>query len=261
MATEFRYAARSSRSGQRRLLAATALVIVLVILDLLSGGKVRSVLRDAAGLIWGAGSHVELAISRSGYFSSRRSLENQISALQEELQEAHTQAAAFSVVEAQNQELSVITHLAASSPGVTAPLASSLIASPYGTFLIGAGSGDGITAGELVETSGGFVVGTISDVQAHTSLVQESFAPNATIDVVIDGASVQAKGQGGGEAIAQIPRTILVSANDPVTAPQFKNKPVGVAEHVNADPASAVSTVLIALPTSLSSLEYVYVTP
>jgi len=261
MAAEFRYAARASRSGRRRLFFATILVIVIVLLDLVSGGKVRSAVREGASAIWSAGSRAGEAISASGFFSSRHALEGQISALQQELAQSQAQTAAFAVVQAENASLTQMVHLAQTVPGVTAPVSSSLHSSPYGTFLIGAGSGDGLTQGALVLTAEGFVIGKITDVQSHTALVGELFAPDSSLDIVIDGASVNASGQGGGNAAAEVPRGVTVSPGDPVTAREYGGRPVGVVEHVDSDPASAQSKVLIGLPVSLSSLRFVYVTP
>jgi cell shape-determining protein MreC len=261
MHAEFRYAARASRSGRRRLFFATLFVLVLVLLDLLSGGKVRALARNAASSVWDVGSRAWSGISGSGYLSSRASLEAQISTLRDQLQQAQGQAATADVLQQENDALSRMTHLAQTTTGITAPIVSSIQSSPYGTFLVGAGSADGVSAGSLVLTPDDFVVGKVAQVGAHQSLVDETFASGSQTDVVIDGAAAAASGVGGGNARAQVSHGITVQVGDPVIAPEYGARAVGIVGHVVSDPASAQSQLYIALPVSLSSLKYVYITP
>ena len=149
--------------------------------------------------------------------------------------------------------------LAQTTPGLAAPITSSIVSSPYGTFTIGAGSADGVAQGSLVLTADGFVIGKVTQVQAHQSLVDEVFASGAQTPVSIDGSAVVATGQGG-EAQAEVPHGITVSQNDPVTAPEYGGRPIGIVQHVDSNPANAQQAVYIALPVSLASLQFVYVT-
>jgi cell shape-determining protein MreC len=260
MDTRFRSAAPSARGGRRRLLLVTLAALIVVVANIASGGKFSAAARDAVAPVYSLGATIGGGISQSGYFSTRGSLEAQVAALRDELQQQELQSAAFEVVQAENASLSQLTRLAQASPGLAAPITSSLVSSPYGTFTIGAGSSDGVAEGSLVLIQGGFVVGSVVQVQAHQSLVRQLFAPGIETNVTIDGAAVAASGQGG-EAEAQVPHGISVLQNDPVVAPSYGNRPIGVVEHVDSSPANAQSAVYIALPISLASLQYVYVTP
>ena len=260
MDTRFRNSASSARDGRRRLFFATLIALVVVLANLATGGKLSAAVRNVALPVWNFGAGIGKGITQSGFFSSRSALEAQIAALQDELQQGQLQAAAFEAVQEQNASLSQLTHLAQTTPGLAAPITSSLVSSPYGTFTIGAGSADGVAEGSLVLTEDGFVVGTVAQVQAHQSLVKQLFAPGVQTDVSIDGAQTVASGEGG-EAQSEVPHGIPVSENDPVLAPAYGNRPVGVVQHVDSNPANAQSAVYIALPVSLASLQYVYVTP
>jgi len=260
MANGFRNSAQSSRAGRRKLFLATLIALVIVLANLASGGMLSAAARDVATPLWNLGGNIRSSVSKSGFFSSRASLVAQVAALQNELQQEQLQAAAFDVVQAENTSLTQLIHLAQTSPGLAAQITSSLVSSPYGTFSIDAGSADGITMGSLVLMQQGFVIGVITQAQEHQSLVQELFAPGVQTQVSIDGAAATAMGQGG-EAELEVPHGITISENDPVTAPAFHGRPIGIVQHVDSNPANAQSAVYIALPASLASLQYVYVTP
>ncbi len=249
--------------GRQRLLAATVLVLIVFILDILSGGRVRNLVRSASAGVWSAGSGIMHGIGSSGFFSSRRTLQSENDALRKQVAELQENANGFLVLKDENDSLRSLVHIAAAETGITAPIVSSLRSSPYGTFLIGAGANDGVVAGSLVilgDPSGaGFVAGRVRDVGKKTSLVFELFAPDASMDVTIRGAALTAKGQGGENARAEAPRALPVEVGDIVTAPQLGGRAVGIVGGVKSDPSSSHSDVFIGLPVSLSSAPYVYV--
>jgi cell shape-determining protein MreC len=253
------FGAKSRSAGRRGLFLVTLIAILIILTNIATGGKVSALTRDLVSPVSGFGARIGSAITQNGFFSTRHSLESEISVLQNELQQQQLQAAAFEALQQQNASLSQLEHLAATTKGLAAPVTSSVVSSPYGTFTIGAGSADGVSQSSLVLTADGFVVGTVVQVQAHQSLVDELLGPGIQTPVTIDGASVLATGQGG-TAIAEVPHGITVSQNDPVVAPEYGGRPIGIVQHVDSNPANAQSAAYIALPVSLSSLQYVYVT-
>jgi cell shape-determining protein MreC len=250
-----------NNSGRRKLLAATVLIIVLFLIDILSGGKIRAGVRTLGSIVSEWTGHATSGMVGSGFFASRAALESQNHTLSEEVAQLQERAAALAVAEQENEQLRGIVHLAQKVPGVTAPVVSSLDVSPYGTFLIGAGSGDGIARGNLVLTEDGFVVGQVSDTSAHQSLVTELFAPGASVSAVADGTSVSLSGQGGGNARASVPRGIAIAPGDPVIAPGLGERPVGIVGEVASSSASASQDVFVRIPPNTSSLQFVYVIP
>lgn len=260
MPSGYRRSSATGRSGRRALFLVTLFAILTVLLNMAIGGKLAALTRDIISPVSTFGERMGSDITMNGYFSSRAALQSQISVLQNEVQQEELQAAAFAALQQQNQSLASLEHLAQTTPGLAAPVTSSIISSPYGTFSIGAGSADNVTQNSLVLTAEGFVLGKVVQVQAHQSLVEETYAPGASTAVTIDGAAASASGQGG-EAVAEIPHGITVSQGDPVIAPQYEARPIGIVQHVDSNPANAQQAVYIALPVSLSALQYVYVTP
>lgn len=261
MDTGFSYNARRSGSGRGRLVVATILIIVLLIIDAVTGGAIRSLVRQVSADISLAirlqGSH----IAELGYFSTHAALASQNAELQRRVASLEERGALSTALALQVAELARIDRLADASAGITARVVSSSIASPYGTFLIGAGSANGVIAGSLVLSPEGTVIGTVSDVGAHTSTAQYLFASGRIINAIIDGTSLSVRGTGGGNAQTLVPHGVTVSVGDAVIAPSLGERPIGVVGHVNADPSSAAMEVYIGSPANLDSLQYVYVTP
>jgi cell shape-determining protein MreC len=238
--------------------AATAIAILLILIDLSSGGGVRSQVRAGVALVWNAGVSVNASIFSNGYFSSRRSLSSENEALREQLAQYSQRAAAYDVLVRENESLRALAQIAGQESGITAPIISPLSGTPFSTFQIGAGA-DEVAVGDMVLTDGGFVVGIVSDVAAQSALVTELFAANHSVDVHIAETRLVAEGYGGGNARATTPRGVAIVAGDSVTAPSLGARAVGVVGSVKSDPASAEQTVYIRLPANLSSLRFVYV--
>jgi len=256
---------RQNKSPHKRLLAVTALVVFLFLLDVLTGGSIRHRLRGGVVVMAEWSRHIGASIVGSGIFSTRASLEAQNRSLAEELAQFEERAGGYEVLRSENEQLRALVHLVESSPrgaqGVTAPVVSSTRSSPYGTFLIGAGVAEGVTRGSLVLTSGGFVVGTVTDMGEHTATVAEVFAPNASTEAIVGGAAFSAVGSGGGNARAKLPRALAIRIHEPVVAPQFGARPIGIVGSIASSSASASQEVFIVLPVNLSSLQYVYILP
>lgn len=256
---------RQNKSPHKRLFALTALVIFLYLVDILTGGSVRHQLRSGAVVLGRWSSYVGGSIRGSGILSTRASLEAQNRSLAEELAQYEERAGAYEVLRSENEELRAFVRLVESTSreaqGVTAPVVSSVRTSPYGTFLIGAGEAEGIARGSYVLTSGGFVVGTVTDTSAHTATVAEVFAPGASVEALAGGASFSAVGSGGGNARAKVPRALTIRINQPVVAPQLGQRPIGIVGSIASSTASASQELFIVLPVNLSSLRYVYILP
>lgn len=246
-------------SGMRGLWLATIAVVVLLLADTVSGGMLRAGVRAGAAYLWRISASLETSIAQSGIFSSRRQLAAANAALQEQLDSYRAQEAAQAALVSQNQELQALVHLAQKSPGVTVPVVSSTAPSPYGTFLIGGGSADGIAVGDLVFTADGFAVGRISDMQKSSAVVSEFFAPAATLEAMLANATITLEGQGGENARAQISRALQIRVGDVIVSAAAGGSPVAVVGKVEADPASAFQEIYARVPSNISTVRYVYV--
>lgn len=256
------YRQNNSRRSSRVLAVATVVVICILVIDALSHGGVRSLVRASGTLVWSLGSQGASAVSTGGFFSSRKALIEENEELKSEVERLSRRLAELASLEAENTSLRALTRLAEDLAGVAAPITSSLRASPYGTFTIGAGRAQGIAVGDAVVagTSGkGFVIGRVSEVSERSALVVRTFSPETSIESLVRDVPITAQGWGGGNARAEAPRALLLEEGDIVTAPSMRGLPVGVVANVSSDAASAYQSVYIGLPFSLSGLSFVYV--
>lgn len=252
--------------GNGKLWAATALVIFLFVFDLATGGRVRTVARVGAASLSRAVQGASASIAATGLLATHASLAAQNRALADQLAQYEARAALFTVVQAENDQLRSLTRLVRSATGISAPVVSSALASPYGTFLIGAGTADGVHGGSLVlisstSSSEGFVVGVVQNAADHIATVGEAFAPSSSLSVVIHGNATALAGSGGGNARARIPRGAPVLVGDPVLVPEFGGRAVGIVGHIASSSAQASQDVYVRVPINLDSLQFVYVIP
>lgn len=260
MGAQYTYRPRQGSSRARRgFFAVTALIILIVAIDVLSGGIVRSGAQTLTGRVSQLGAAATVSIGGSGYFSSRAKLTAEIDSLREQLTLYRERAALYGALVRENEELRLLAHLAERSGGITAPVISSFRASPYGTFHIGAGESDGVRAGDLVLTASGFALGRVAEVNAHQSTIITLLASGERVDALIGEVPVVLEGRGGGNAIANAPRAARVVVGDVAVSTQYANRPVGVVGRIESEAASAEQTLYLNLPSNLASMRYVYV--
>ena len=143
--------------------------------------------------------------------------------------------------------------------GITAPVVSSFRASPYSTFLIGAGEDTGVANGNFVLSGSSFVIGVVTDSASRSALVTAIFAYENTVHALVSDVSIVVEGRGGGNARAEAPRSAKISPGDVVTAPEYGGRPIGVVGEVVVESGDAAQTLFIRLPVNLASLRFVYV--
>jgi cell shape-determining protein MreC len=197
--------------------------VLLVLIDLISGGSLRAIVRGSAAPV----SKVGTTITSQGFFSSRSALQAENEKLRDEVAKLTLHAALLASMERENQELRALVALSEDLSGVGARVTSSYRASPYGTFHIDAGSNKGIAQGHLV-------------------LADDPLA---------------LEGQGGGNARGEISRALEIAEGEVVEAPNLRGLPIGVVGRVEEDAASATKRVFVGLPVNLSALRFVHVVP
>lgn len=230
-------------------------------IDMLTGGSIRAKVQPVSAFVWRAGGSVYTTIFDSGYFLSHRTLARENAALRDQLVGNTENSATISALRDENASLRELVHLAETERGITAPIVSSTAASPYGTFLVGAGAADDIQEGTLVLSPGGFVVGVIVHVGERESMAKEVLGAGEQVPVLVHGASLVLEGRGGGNARASAPRETSIAEGDVVLAQGFGGKPIAVVGRVDAQPSQAEAELYVSLPVGLSSLRYVFLVP
>lgn len=202
------------------------------------------------------------AVSQNGFFASRSALQGENERLKEEVAELTLRVAFLQSLERENEELRAAANIAEDFTGVAARVISSYRASPYGTFLIDAGSTQEVSQGQLVLAGDGersFLVGRVSEVSASSALVTQIFAPGATIEALVGDSPLTIEGQGGGNGRAEVPRALEIAEGDTVTIPSLRGLPIGIVGKVEESATGASQMVYVGFPINISSLHVVYV--
>src|SRR3989344_2655350 len=121
----------NNRAGpRRRLMAVTALVVVIFILDLVTGGIIRRNVRSLAIPVIRISTGMWTTVFANGFFSSRATLQKTIQSQREEIARLQEAAATYNLMKQENDQLRTLVAIAERSPGITAPIISSFTLSP-----------------------------------------------------------------------------------------------------------------------------------
>ena len=253
------YIDNSNRRDRRKLFFATLCIIALFAIDFFTGGFLRAHVRVVGSYVWRAADTIVSGITGSGMFATRSMLASENQKLKQRITELEEHIAAIRAAEAENEELRAIAKVAEREPGITAPIISSYKASPYGTFLIGAGEADGVQAGALIISKEDFVLGEVVEVSAHEALVKEFFASRSRVEARVAGVPVTLAGSGGGNAVGEIPRGSQIATGTPVSVPSLGGRLVGLVGKTEGDVSTPSVKVYIRTPVNIETIRFVYV--
>lgn len=258
----------SYRRNNRRsspLLGVLVLVILLCAglfgIDALTGGALRSYARSSGSVVWTAAAGAADVFKGNGGLSTRAALARENESLRRELALRIEEDARYEAVREENEILRTLADLAAEEEGISARVLTSYRTSPYGTFTINAGAHEGIAEGNIVLTPGGFVLGSITNVDAFSATVESLFAPGKETDFIVGDVAFTAIGRGGGNTKAEISREAAVSEGMFAIAPAYGGRTAGLVGHIEIASSSATQTLFLRIPVNLATLTFVYVVP
>lgn len=254
-------AMQGGKSEARLLTLITIGAVFFMGADYLMNGQLRTHVREYTEHVVTTSYRLSSVIFQTNFWKSRAALQLEIQRLSTDLDRENGLQSALTAVQSENESLRSLARLAQSTPGKTVPVTSSFSSSPYGTFMIGGGSADGISIGDLALAGDGFVLGSITDVSSHSAVVNAVFSAGLSTDVVTDDVAFSIRGRGGGNARAEVPRELPLSVGEPVLAPLYASRPVGIIGKIESASSSAFSDVFIIFPYNLNTIRFVFVTP
>jgi cell shape-determining protein MreC len=132
---------------------------------------------------------------------------------------------------------------------------------PYDTFVVDAGTAEGVAVGDTVSAGGTTLIGSVRAAFDHTSRVVLFSAPGETYDVILHSGEqavpVQMQGQGSGSFRGQVPAGTPVSVGDVLTFPGIASGFVGTVSHVTAHEGESFETLYARLPVDSLNLQFV----
>lgn len=245
------FSSQRRRVNRRPLIIATIIGIFFILLDLVSGGGVRSALR----LVLTPGSSFVSAITyqvlQGDSWATRTQLQHDNELLRTQVTTMQAHDVLFQGLQHQNAAYTALLRIASSSEYIGAHVISSPFSSPYGTIILDAGGSMGVQKGDFVVESNGFVVGTIVDVRGGSATASLIFASQRESAALINSIPVTVYGRGGGNAFTTVPRGSTVHVGDTVTIREFGNRVTGVVGSVIKDATSADQKIFIGTPYSI----------
>lgn len=252
-------------ASRNRSFTAALLLIVLFGMALKVQSPVRDSLRSGArsvaSVAWVAAHGIGDTFDHYGGISTRATLAGENAALKAEIARLESLSLHNDVLRSENATLRDMFSLREAHPeGIATPVLSNPAVSPYGTFVIGGGTDDGIAVGMYVLSAPRVAIGRVIEADSRTALVDLFSAPGKETEVVIEDVRTTYFGRGDGNGLVVIPRGSAIAEGDAVQLPgqQFA---IGFVGYIESKPEDAETKVLVRVPANLPSLSFVYVVP
>lgn len=193
-------------------------------------------------------------VSKKSLVATNTELENQISTLR--LKELD-----YDVLQKENEDLKNQLGRKESVNRVLSKILSKPPRSPYDTFVLDAGSDNGVSLGNKVYLSGGVVIGMIKNVTPKTSLVELFSTASSKQEAVLSrtGSSFTLQGRGGANFTLEVPKDTDVVWGDIFMYPNLSSSVIGTVYYVDTNSQSAFKTVYIKIPGNVFTSQYVYI--
>lgn len=217
--------------------------------------------RSMSAIAWEAAFDAGEAFNSYGGIQSRLALAEENRKLTKEIERLQTLSLHNDVLRGENEVLRSMLLLREAHPeGLVAPVLSNPAVSPYGTFVIGSGTEDGVVIGAHVLSAPRVAIGKVLEVNKRTALIGLFSAPGKETEIMIGDTRLMYLGRGDGNGLVIVPRGVSIAEGD---SAQLSGSPfaIGFVGFIKSDPEDAQTTVLVRVPTNLPSLSFVQIVP
>lgn len=193
--------------------------------------------------------------------TSKRTLVRRINELQTTLESYDVEVLRAKMLEQENNELKTELGRVPKPQGTLAHVLTLPNRSFYDTFIIDAGSAEGIMEGSTVYAFGAVALGTISVVNNHQSTVLLFSKPGRETAGTTVGSDVAIIliGRGAGEYEVRIPRDVRFEEGGLIGYQSVDTAVLARIEKIITDPRDPFQRILAKAPTNLQALKWVIV--
>ncbi len=191
-------------------------------------------------------------------FSSKQKLANENDSLQQQLYESEVKSADYDKLSKENAELQSLKDLSIGRK-VLALVTMKPNRTPYDTIRVARGARDGILVDDLVYVSPTLLIGRVTQVIGGESEITLFSTPGVLTDVRLLGPNldVTLTGAGNGAFTTTLPAHTDIPVGTSVVSPEYGNALIGTVAEVTADPRDPFEKILIRMPHTIESLNYV----
>lgn len=197
--------------------------------------------------------------SIGSFFSSKSSLIKENAELKDQNMSLQLQTQDYQNILNENQELKGMA--GGSKERILARILSKPPYSPFDTLVIQAGSAEGIAPGNKIYLSDTIVIGVVTDVTIHTSLVTlfSSSDQKITGEDVRTGVSYEIVGRGGSNLSITVPKEADILWGDTIVYPGISPEVIGTVYYIDTNSQTSFKTAYLRVPANISTSKWVFV--
>jgi cell shape-determining protein MreC len=244
-----------------KLLSIAAAYILLSLVGFFFGASFRRFAWATARPVWAAGTLIASPFSSIwGYVHFKGTLVRENLALQEENADLRVKQTGYDALLLENETLKSELGRAGSSPKVLSAILSSPPRSPYDTLVVDLGSSDGILQGSKVFAGDNLIVGLVTTVTPHTSLVALFSGEGQKQEAIVarTGASFVLSGKGGQNFELLVPKDADIVWGDTFVYPGLSQSVIATVYYIDTDSQSSFKTAYLRIPTNIFAEKYVF---
>jgi cell shape-determining protein MreC len=255
---------KSRPKGQHRI-KIISIVVLFCFLSLsafLFPNTLRNIIYSVAKPIWTAGDFVTNSFkSVGGYFVSKNNLSKQNLSLQDQVSSLELKVIDYDTLQKQNEELKNLLGRTGAPNGILSRVLSKPPSSPYDTLIIDVGESNGISKGDKVYLSANIIVGLVTNVTPHTSLVTLFSSSGQKTESVLlrTGTTYEISGEGGANFHIEVPKDADIIWGDVFEYPSLTSSVMGSVYYIDSNSQSSFKTVYIRIPGNVFQSKWVFV--
>ena len=199
--------------------------------------------------------------SVKNFFIFKKSLVAQNASLATEVETLQLKENDYDLLKNENQELKNLLGRRSTETQMLARVLSKPPQSPYDTLVLDVGSTDGVVVGDKVYLSGDVILGLVTAVTPHTSLVTLFSSSSQKEELVLErtGASFEVTGAGQANLEVATPKDTDVLWGDSFVYPSLSPAVVGSVYYIDTTSQSSFKTIYIRIPGNVFAAKWVFV--
>ncbi|HEY4505188.1 MAG TPA: rod shape-determining protein MreC [Candidatus Paceibacterota bacterium] len=234
--------------GHRKMIFTIVLFMLLSFSGFLFMGYLRSFFYTVSRPIWIIGNtSAKPFIYAKDFFVFKSRLITDNLAIKEELSNLRMKEIDYDALLKENLELKEELGRKISTSRVMARILSKPPQSPYDTFVVDAGSSDGVVLGNKVYLSDVTIIGIVTNITPHTSLVRLFSSSGVAEQMTLSrtGASFTITGAGGANMKLEVPKETDILWGDVFMYPGIASSIIGSVYYIDTNSQSSFKTVYI----------------
>jgi cell shape-determining protein MreC len=195
------------------------------------------------------------------YFSFKNSLIKKNTALEEEIGSLKLKEIDYDLIFKENQDLKNQLGRSTTSDKIASRILSKPPTSPYDTLVVDTGSSEGVNLGNKVYSSDNVIVGLVTNVTPHTSLVRLFSSGGNKQESILSrtGASFVLVGDGGANLTLEVPKDTDILWGDVFTYPGISASTIATVNYIDTNSQSSFKTIYLRIPGNIFSNKWVFI--